>query len=183
VLTLVVGVSFAALDNVALVFLARDQLGASPAGFGLLNAAFGMGALVATVALMRIGMVAGPGLLFVAGWVLTGVGELATGFVPTLSLAVGVQILAGAGNGIDNVANDTLIQRSVPREMLGRMFGLTGTAAYLGSGVAYAAGGPLLNVVPRGRCSSSPARALSRRRFSRGSFCPLMPDMNSWHSA
>ena len=43
------------------------------------------------------------------------------------------------------MASDTLIQRSVPREMLGRVFGVTSTGAFVGGGVAYAAGGPLLD--------------------------------------
>ena len=59
--------------------------------------------------------------------------------------AVAAQAVSGVGNGADNVASDTLIQRSVPRAMLGRVFGLTSTAAFVGGGLAYAAGGPLLD--------------------------------------
>ena len=40
----------------------------------------------------------------------------------------------------------TLIQQAVPREMLGRVFGLVATAAFGGSTLAYAAGGPLLDL-------------------------------------
>jgi MFS family permease len=60
-------------------------------------------------------------------------------------LAVTAQAIGGAGNGADNVASDTLVQRSVPRAMLGRVFGATSMAAYVGAGIAYAAGGPLLD--------------------------------------
>ena len=41
-LALFLGVAFAGIDNVALVFLARDQLGAGPAGFGAVASAFGI---------------------------------------------------------------------------------------------------------------------------------------------
>jgi hypothetical protein len=40
-----------------------------------------------------------------------------------------------------------LIQRSVPSAMLGRVFGLTKTAAFLGSGLAYAIGGVLVDLM------------------------------------
>jgi len=73
------------------------------------------------------------------------VGTLFTGLAPVLWVAVAAQAIGGLGNGADNVASDTLIQRSVPREMLGRVFGVTSTAAFVGGGIAYAAGGPLLD--------------------------------------
>ncbi|MGZ8651570.1 MAG: MFS transporter, partial [Actinomycetota bacterium] len=72
-------------------------------------------------------------------------GTLLAGLAPLIWLAAMTQTIGGAGNGADNVASDTLIQRSVPRDMLGRVFGVTSTAAFVGSGIAYAAGGPLLD--------------------------------------
>jgi MFS family permease len=56
------------------------------------------------------------------------------------------QAVGGFGNGLENIAADTLIQQAVPREMLGRVFGLVTTAAFGGSTLAYAAGGPLLDL-------------------------------------
>ena len=75
----------------------------------------------------------------------TAVGTLLTGLAPAIWLAALAQATGGAGNGADNVASDTLIQRSVPRELLGRVFGVTSTAAFVGGGIAYAAGGVLLD--------------------------------------
>lgn len=147
VVALFVGVSFAALDNVALVFLARDVLGASEFGFGMLNASFGIGMIAASLVLLRVGARFGARGMFLAGWAISAVGTLATGLAPVLLAAVGMQILAGSGNGLDNVARDTLIQRTVPDAMLGRVYGLTGTAAFLSSGLAYAAGGVLLGIL------------------------------------
>jgi MFS family permease len=51
------------------------------------------------------------------------------------------------GNGAGNVGGDTLIQRTVPAAMRGRVFGLTSTAAFLGSGLAYAIGGVLVDLM------------------------------------
>jgi MFS family permease len=145
VVTLFVGVSFAALDNVALVFLARDSLRASEFGFGALNASFGIGMILASLLMLRFAMRVPPRALFLAGWAISAAGTLATGLAPVLLIAIGFQVLAGSGNGLDNIARDTLIQRTVPGAMLGRVYGLTGTAAFLSSGLAYAAGGVLLD--------------------------------------
>lgn len=145
VVTLFLGVAFAGIDNVALVFLARDQLGAGPAGFGAVASAFGVGMLVASVLLSRRASSITPRALFIGGWAMTGLGTLLTAVAPAVWFAVAAQAVSGAGNGADNVASDTLLQRSVPRAMLGRVFGLTSTAAFVGGGLAYAAGGPLLD--------------------------------------
>jgi MFS family permease len=144
VITLFLGVAFAGIDNVALVFLSRDVLGAGPLGFGVVAAAFGVGMLVSSVALSS-GRRRSPRTLFIGGWLLTAVGTLLTGLAPAIWLAALAQATGGAGNGADNVASDTLIQSSVPREMLGRVFGVTSTAAFVGGGLAYAAGGVLLD--------------------------------------
>jgi MFS family permease len=144
VITLFLGVAFAGIDNVALVFLSRDVLGAGALGFGVVAAAFGMGMLVASVALSG-GRSRSPRTLFIGGWLLTAAGTLLTGLAPAVWVAATAQAIGGAGNGADNVASDTLIQRTVPREMLGRVFGVTSTAAFVGGGIAYAAGGPLLD--------------------------------------
>jgi MFS family permease len=143
--TLFLGVACAGIDNVALVFLARDELGASPAVYGAIASAFGVGMLITSIVLSHRTPAAGLRTLFVGGWVLTGLGSLLTAVSPTAWFAITAQALGGAGNGIDNVTSDTLIQGSVPREMLGRIFGLTSTAAFVGGGLAYAAGGLLLD--------------------------------------
>jgi MFS family permease len=143
---LFVGVSFGAIDNVALVFLARDTLGAGSLGFGVLASAFGVGMLlVALVLAMRLFSIA-PMALFLLGLGLSGVGTLLTGLAPALGLAVVAQAIAGAGNQADVIAGDTLLQSTVPRPLLGRVFGLVGTGAVAGSSVAALAGGLLLGV-------------------------------------
>ena len=144
VITLFLGVAFAGIDNVALVFLSRDVLGAGAIGFGVVAAAFGIGMLAASIALSG-GRSRSPRALFLGGWLLTAAGTLLTGLAPAVWLAVTAQANGGVGNGADNVASDTLVQRSVPRAMLGRVFGATSMAAYVGAGIAYAAGGPLLD--------------------------------------
>jgi MFS family permease len=89
---------------------------------------------------------AGVSALLLLGWVGSGVGTILTGVAPLVVFAMLGQAVAGLGNGIENIAADTLIQRAVPREMLGRIFGLVATAPFAGSTLAYAAGGFLLDL-------------------------------------
>jgi MFS family permease len=150
VLSLFLVVSFAAIDNVALVFLVSD-LGGSPAEFGLTQAAYGVGMLVASgllgVVLGRRSAVA----LLIGGIGLVATGAVATALLPTLVAVAGAQAVSGAGNAAENVATDTLVQRITPRHLLGRAFGAIATAAQLGSAVAFVAAGPLIGLVgPRG---------------------------------
>lgn len=84
--------------------------------------------------------------LLIASWLASGLSTIATGLAPAIAIAAIAQAVGGFGNGLENVAADTLIQRAVPREMLGRIFGLVSTAAFGGSTLACAAGGPLLDL-------------------------------------
>src|SRR5260370_42638648 len=81
-------VAFAAVDNVALVFLTRDVLHLSAAGFGIVAAAFGIGMLASSVGLLAWRHPPRPGVLLVASWFLIGAGTLATGLAPN-GLAAG----------------------------------------------------------------------------------------------
>jgi MFS family permease len=145
VLTLMFGLIFLAMDNVALVFLVRDTLEGGAVAYGLASGAFGLGMVAGALALLGHRRFS-PVTLYLAGLVMTGFGTLLTGLSPAIAFVIPFQGLAGAGNGVDNVANETLLQQGVPRPMLGRVFGLTGTAANVGAGVAALIGGVLLDV-------------------------------------
>jgi MFS family permease len=145
VITLFLVVAFAGLDNVALVFLARDELRAGPLGFGLAASGFGVGMLLASAAGTRMGS-RSPVAALLAGTAVTGAGTLLTGVAPVLAVAVATQLVAGAGNATENIGYDTVVQNLVPRELLGRVFGTVGTAAQLGAALAYGCGGPLVSI-------------------------------------
>jgi MFS family permease len=146
VLALFFAVAFAAMDNVALVFLVRDTLGGGPLAFGLLSAAYGVGMVVASAGLSLRALRISAGAIFVLGWFFSGVGILLAGLAPLL-VVVGIgQVVAGWGNGAENIGVETLIQRMVPRPLLGRTFGVASTAAFGGSTLAYAVSGFLLDL-------------------------------------
>lgn len=146
VVALFLGVAFAAVDNVALVFLVRETLGGGPLAFGVVTAAYGVGMLAASIGLSWRKTTVAAGALLLLGWAASGAGTVLTGLAPLLAVAAVAQAVAGFGNGLENVASDTLIQQVVPREMLGRVFGLVATAAFGGSTLAYAAGGFVLDL-------------------------------------
>jgi MFS family permease len=145
IVALFLGVAFAGLDDVALVFLVRETLGGGPLAFGLVTGAYGLGMIAGSLGLSWKGTVAAAGTVFLLGWVASGVGAILTGVAPLIAVAAVAQAVAGVGNAIDVVAMDTLVQQAVPREMLGRVFGLVGTAPYAGHAVAFGAGGFLVD--------------------------------------
>jgi MFS family permease len=147
VLTLFLVVAFAAVDNVALVFLTNDDLAAGPVGYGLAASAFGAGMLLASIACTRTARGRSPKALLVLAIAATGAGTLLTGLAPVLAIVLAAQMVAGAGNAMENIGYDTLVQNLVPRPYLGRVFGTVGTAAQIGAGLAYAVGGPLVGLV------------------------------------
>lgn len=51
------------------------------------------------------------------------------------------EAVAGAGNAIEIVAMETVVQQRVPRGMIGRVYGFISSATSLGLGVAMGVGG------------------------------------------
>ncbi len=144
VVALVVFVAFAAIDNVALVFLVEDELSGSATAYGLVQGCFGLGMLLASIGLSWLRRTVSSAVLLVTGAVAGVVGALATAAAPGVVAAGATQAVAGSGNGIDNIAVNTHVQRLVPTPMLGRVFGAVNTSAQVGSGIAYVISGPLL---------------------------------------
>ena len=99
------------------------MLGRSQAWAGYLNLAYGVGALLAaTVSAMLVGRRLG-GPILVAALVLSGA-LAALGFGLGLAGTVALLTVAGASRALLDVASRTLLQRSVPARLLGRVFGV-----------------------------------------------------------
>lgn len=143
---LALSVVFAAIDNVAEVFFAKDVLRAGDIGYGALLTAWILGMIVgATLTSRRIrpdrlgaaiplAAVAGGGAVAVAA------------ALPALPLALAMFVVGGAANGLENAGMRTLMHRRTPEHLRGRVF-----AAYAGllSGAQIAAlgmGGVLVAV-------------------------------------
>jgi MFS family permease len=137
-------VTFAAVDNVALVFLVRRALQGSAAEYGVISAAFGVGMVAASVALTVKGRRWAPAFWLVGGVVAEAAGTVLTGIAPSVAVACAGQAVAGAGNTADLVGTDTLVQERVSAHMLGRAFGSVYGGAQLASALSYVIAGPLV---------------------------------------
>jgi MFS family permease len=116
-------VELGALD-VLLVVLAVQQLGMGTAGFGFLNAAIGAGGIIGLIITARLvghEHLSRPFLAGIAGWSLA---LALVGVLPAIIPAFVFLGLAGAGRNVMDVAGRTLLQRTVPDQVLSRVLGV-----------------------------------------------------------
>ena len=105
------------------VILAVTVLGRPQAWAGYLNSAYGVGAiLAAAVGVLLVGRRLGAPILAAALLLSGALAALAAGL--GLAGTVALLTVAGAGRALLDVASRSLLQRSVPAESLGRVFGL-----------------------------------------------------------
>jgi MFS family permease len=139
-------VAFNGIDDVALVFLATDALDGGEPAVGLLLAAVGLGLIVGYALLgrgkTRMSMVA----LLLTGLATVSAGNLLTGLAWAVIAAFTLQALRGIGIAALDVAANTMLQQTVPAEVLGRVFGTLYGAIGLAAGFSYVAGGVLLDL-------------------------------------
>jgi MFS family permease len=138
--------AFIAVDNVALVFLVRETLGGSAFVYGVIEAVFGAGMLVGSFWILGGSGRRWPATrLYVFACGLSTLGSFGGAVAPSLGALGGAEAIAGAGNGIEVVASETIIQQQVPRGMIGRVYGFTSTATSLGLAISMAVGGLLVD--------------------------------------
>ncbi|GAA4064835.1 MFS transporter [Nonomuraea soli] len=138
-------VLFNGIDDVALVFLATETFDAGEAAAGLLLAGVGIGLFAGYLLLtrtVRLSMVT----LLLLGFAVSSAGNLATGFAWAVWAAMAVQVVRGLGIAAMDVASNTLIQREVPAELLGRVFGTLYGAIGVAAALSYLGGGALLEI-------------------------------------
>jgi MFS family permease len=109
------------------VVVARELLGRGNGWVGVLSAAFGVGGLLGAAV---SGALVGRGRLaidFGTGILLWGLPLVLIGLWPHPAVAVVTMALMGAGNTVVDVSGLTLLQRSVPDDVLARVFGVLET--------------------------------------------------------
>jgi MFS family permease len=118
--------------DVLLVVLGISLLDMSESGVGYLNAVFGAGGLVgASLAVLLIGRRRlGPALLVAA--LLFALALVALGMASSRSVAIALLVAGGCAHIVMDVSSRTLLQRTVPNELLGRTFGLLEGLAMVG---------------------------------------------------
>jgi MFS family permease len=138
-------VLFNGVDDVALVFLARHTLHGSNSAASLVYAGAGLGLLAGFVLIARTARGLAMPLLIVAGYAISSLGNLLTGLSFAIVTALTFQVVRGLGIAAMDVGHNTLIQRLVPADMLGRVFGNVYGAVGAAAGLSYVFGGLLLD--------------------------------------
>jgi MFS family permease len=133
------------LFEVLLVATALDLLHIGKSGVGFLNSAYGVGALVGTLASMTLVGARRLSPAFVAGVVAFGAALGLVGAAPHEAAALILFGVAGAGSTLFSIAGFTLVQRLVVDEVMARVFGVIqlGWLGTVGIGAVLAA--PLIH--------------------------------------
>lgn len=114
----------AGANSVLLVVMALELLDIGESGVGFLNSAFGVGALVGSLAALSLAGLPRLTPPFIVGVLLWGVPLALIGLWSNYPTALVLLAVVGAGNSVLDVAFFTLIQRTVPDEVLARVFGV-----------------------------------------------------------
>jgi MFS family permease len=115
-------VLFAAIDNVAEVFFAKDVLGAGDTGYGVLVGSWTLGMVVAATVIARRVPTLRLALSVLLASVVGGSAIAFAAAVPSLPLAVSMWFVGGGANGMENVGLRSLIHHRVPERIQGRVF-------------------------------------------------------------
>ena len=102
---------------------AKESLGTTSAGFGLLLSAWGAGIVLGSLLYIGLKNRSGFGLIIVSS-ALVGLAYLGMSQAGVLWVACAMSVVGGAGNGIQWVAVMTALQEVTPPEFQARMSGL-----------------------------------------------------------
>jgi MFS family permease len=139
-------VAFNAVDDVALVFLAKGPLHAGDSATSVLYAGVGAGLLIGFAVLARWGGRLPMVVMLLVGYAVSSLGNLLTGLAFAVVMAFAMQFVRGFGIAGMDTGHDTLIQRVVPEHLLARAFGNLYGAVGLAAGLSYVLGGVYLDL-------------------------------------
>ena len=111
-------------ETVLLVLLSQQQLGTGATGYGYLLAALGAGGVLAAGFTHRLAAMPRATTPFTAALLALGLPVAVLAAVHQPVLAFLALVVQGAGNITVDVLSITILQRSLPRTMLGRIFGV-----------------------------------------------------------
>jgi MFS family permease len=156
------------------------HLGGGTEGYGALEALLGGGGLVGAAIAARMLNVARAPLIITVMYAVSGLGLLLAGLAPVLAVALAGMAIAGAGRGLGDVADTTLIQARTDDSRRTRVFAAQDGAAHAAYSAAMLAGGLIVSaagaragVLTAGACGLVAAlvasRMLSATRSTSGS--------------
>jgi MFS family permease len=122
------------------VIYAKETLGTTDAGYGILLAAWSVGTVLGSLAF--IAERRRPALTMIgASTACIGVAYLGMGAMTALGPACAFALVGGFGNGIQWVSVMTVLQQSTPQDLQARITGLLESGASAATGVGFLAGG------------------------------------------
>ena len=127
------------------VIYAKETLGTSSAGFGILLAAWGAGILLGSLLFLWLKNRSGFGLLLLSS-AAVGLAYLGMASAQTLLFACLMSVVGGAGNGVQWVAVMTALQESTPPEYQARVSGLMESIGAAMPGVGFLLGGVIVEL-------------------------------------
>jgi MFS family permease len=110
--------------TVMLVLASQRKLGTGSEGYGYLLAALGVGGVLVVAFAARLASRPRVALALAAGLMCAVVPLSAIAFVDNPSVAFATLVVAGAGAIVVEVVSVTLLQRALPSDVLGRIFGI-----------------------------------------------------------
>ncbi|MGH2746838.1 MAG: MFS transporter [Actinomycetota bacterium] len=129
----VVAASFAyGTELVLLVLVATDLLDIGSEGVGYLNAAIGVGGVLAAGLTSRLASSRSPGKVLTLGILASGIPLAALSLTGVPAIAYVLMAVVGVGSIAFDVTTMTLLQRSVARGVIARVFGILDSLAVAG---------------------------------------------------
>jgi MFS family permease len=130
---------FAAVIPIEVIY-AKQTLGASDSGYGLLLASWGAGMVVGSIVFAAVRRAPLPFLLFFST-AAVGAGYLGLAVAPSLALACAASVAGGAGNGVQWVTVISAVQELTVQGMQARVISVLESIGAAMPGVGYVLGG------------------------------------------
>ncbi|WP_330274434.1 MFS transporter [Lentzea sp. NBC_00516] len=140
-------VACTAIDDVAVLQLTMGVFGESESVAGVVLGAVGIGLLIGYALLARGSARWSMVTLLVTGFLISSAGNLFTGLAWGVASAFALQAVRGLGIAAMDVAHSTLIQRLVPGDRTGRVFGNFYGGIGVAAAISYIVGGLLIDTL------------------------------------
>jgi MFS family permease len=140
-LVLIVANLFSGAAEVAFPAMARGPLHTDAQGFGFMLAATGAGGLAGGLLAGALGNRVQRGYISLLFFGVQVIPMAALAFAPTIYIAIGCMAGFGILNGLGNVSILTLLQRKLPRNLLGRIMGIFAFCNFVTFPISVAAAG------------------------------------------
>jgi MFS family permease len=127
------------------VIYAKETLGASDTGYGILLTTWGVGMVAGSLIFTRVQKTSLIVLLLLST-VTVGISYLGMGIAPTLAVACAFSVLGGVGNGVEWVSAISAVQELTESGMQARIMAVLESVASAMPGVGFALGGVLAAV-------------------------------------